>query len=69
MEENKKEVKQKEVKDPKVVKPVNKLEKYTFNEDVGTTKNGKIRYEKGKSYGLTQEQIVNYKKHNLICQI
>lgn len=69
----KKEVEQIEVEKPKVVKPkkqVKKKEVYKFLEDVGTDKNGCIRYEKGRSYSdLTKEQIDNYLQNKLICQI
>lgn len=70
MEENKKEVEQLEVKEPKVVKPkrVKKVVKYLFKEDVGTDEKGQIRYKKGQSYELTKKQVDNYLKNNLICQ-
>lgn len=70
MEENKKEVEQIEVKEPKIVKPkrVKKVVKYKFLVDVGTDENGQIRYKKGQSYELTKKQVDNYLKNNVICQ-
>ena len=58
-----------EVIEPKIIKPkkVKRVVKYTFKEDVGT-RNGAIRYEKGKDYELTKKQIDNYKLNNLIWQ-
>ena len=68
---DKKEVKDIEVKEPKIVKPrkVRKVVKYKMLEDVGTDENGSIRYKAGQYYELTKKQIENYKKNNLICQI
>ena len=68
---DKKEVKDIEVKEPKIVKPrkVRKVVKYKMLEDVGTDENGSIRYKAGQDYELTKKQIENYKKNNLICQI
>ena len=57
-----------EVIDAVTVKPVKRVVKYTFSENVGTNEDGSARYEKGKDYELTKEQIENYKKNKLICQ-
>ena len=67
-----KEVKQIEVIKPIVVKPkkrVKRVVKYKMLKDVGTKKDGSIRYKAGQDYELTKQQIVNFKKYNLICQI
>jgi hypothetical protein len=71
MKEDKKEVKDIEVNEPKVLKPrkAKKVVKWTFKNDLGTHENGEIRFKKGQSYELTKKQIENFKKHNLICQI
>ena len=67
----KKEVKDIEVKEPVIVKPrkVKRVVKYTFLDNVGTSENGKPKFEKGQSYELTKKQIDNYSKYKLICQI
>ena len=68
---DKKEVKEIEVIEPKIIKPkkVRKVVKYKMLQDVGTDENGSIRYKAGQNYELTKKQIDNFKKQNLICQI
>ena len=67
MKEDIKEVKDIEVKEPKIVKPrkVKRVVKYTFLDNVGTDETGKAKFEKGQSYELTKKQIDNYSKYKL----